>query len=279
MKNYNIYFIGYKKTDLSNSSIELLFDIYDKNVLLYRFIYPLDKSPIILSGFKFVEKYKINPKIFIDISSVSDVIEYTIIDSIHYSINSKNIIYSYIARDSNKQIVYLNISSKLYFYMSFIIYFFKNDFGIDSNYLKYDSFIDAMKINRTFGDKIISKEEYTAKHMIERYNFKLNDVIHYIDINTIIFEDTIGQNSPYFRFMQLLDTDIPKDDDNIYTYKPLNDNINNLYAINILYGKEYIPSDNYNFFRLISGDGIIFMRKVSNGGVQFVVPKIVKSKS
>lgn len=296
--NNLIYFLGYKK---GVNCIYLLFDIYTKNSLSYRLYYRIKKSPFVEVYGRLAMKEQLdipcidiydlddicNKRTFIDITDLSlNTIEYYI-ESVYCNKDdiAGNCFYSIIANTNNSfSPIPAFISEKLYFYISFIVYFFEKDLCHFDNYKKYSDFINNMDINIINSHKVNTLSYYPVINIVEKTKFEtryyhdsietsddITEQKYNIELDQIIYEERYGKDN--FRLVRLEKSNLP---DNLKDFKI--DSCNYSYPIIHTHKRKiYIPQEEWDIFTLLDKPKIAFVHRRENDQIiQFVFPVTVK---
>lgn len=273
-KNSKIYFIGYQSVPLEDE-VDLIFDIYNENVLSCR-LYYRTKSPI--PGLLKEDESGIFGELFdrydLDLSEnririiEGNIIELRVIDTICYSKKNEYPAYIYIiAKILHNEAI--TIPARIHFYISFIVYAFQENFGDYDSYRKYVNWMTLLNINRDDKCDIIDTSSTFRTHH-KRIIAESYDKKRLIETNTITFEK-VGSNYA-FDFVQLVndyDIDEPEKGWNFDSF-PEN-------YFKIRSRKVTVLHKDWDVFKLLSGEynRYVFLH-YDTGKIYFVIPYIVK---
>ena len=270
-----IYFIGYQSTPFGDE-VDLIFDIYNENVLSCR-LYYRTKSPIpeLLkedeSGIfgELFNRYNLNLSENRIRMVRGHVTELHIAAMGYQAPNNDYPIYIYLIGKllHNEALI---IPERLHFYISFITYLFQEDFGYYDSYRKYVNWVTQLNINddSEYLDPFTRFRTYHTRRIIKSQDGKIN-----IETNTITFEQC--ESNGAFDFLQLVN------DSNVEEFKEdwkglSSDNYPENY-FKIRKRKITVLQKDWDVFKLLAGEynRYVFIH-YKEGHIRFVVPHIVK---
>ena len=270
-----IYFIGFQSiASEDEDEIDLIFDIYNENILSCR-LYYRTKSPIpnLLKENKSGIYRELFDRYNLDLSENQiriirgRVTGLSIVDMCYLAPENDYPVYIYIIGKliHNEAIT---IPERIHFYISFVTYLFQENFGDYDSYEKYVNWMTRLNINDDdfeYLDPFYRFRTYHTRRIIASRDGKIN-----IETNTITFEqcDSIGS----FDFLQLVK------DSNVGDIKEYSGSDNypeNYFKIRTR--KVTVLQKDWDVFKLLAGkyNRYVFIH-YTEGKVRFVVPKIVK---
>lgn len=270
-----IYFIGFQSiASEDEDEIDLIFDIYNENILSCR-LYYRTKSPIpnLLKENKSGIYRELFDRYNLDLSENQiriirgRVTGLSIVDMCYLAPENDYPVYIYIIGKliHNEAIT---IPERIHFYISFVTYLFQENFGDYDSYEKYVNWMTRLNINDDdfeYLDPFYRFRTYHTRRIIASRDGKIN-----IETNTITFEqcDSIGS----FDFLQLVK------DSNVGDIKEYSgsDNYPENY-FKIRKRKITVLQKDWDVFKLLAGEynRYVFIH-YKEGHIRFVVPHIVK---
>lgn len=280
-----IYFIGFQFVPLEDK-IDLIFDIYNENILSCR-LYYRTTSPIpkLLKEDESGIYGELFDRYDLDLSENrirmvrGHVTELRIVDMCYHAPENDYPVYIYIIGKLIHNEA-LTIPERLHFYISFVTYLFQENFGYYDSYRKYVNWVTQLNINNDdseYLDYFTRFRTYHTRRIITSRDGKIN-----FETNTITFEqcDSIGA----FEFLQLVNDSnigdikeyLNSDNCSENCFISSSDNYPENY-FKIRTRKVTVLQKDWDVFKLLVGkyNRYVFLH-YDKGNIEFVVPNIVK---